>query len=293
MVSTMNLTTQQQLSVIEHAPCYHDHRAEIEAAIRCKDFPHKSRISRLYQTYLRKIGPNEFECLKCNKPFRFHVGDVENPKANGTSRPCSPKPASKPKSQNVPMKQPLHQLEADQLDADPLEGIITPDCRMFFQSVFCSGSSFRAIVRMDLRTKAHYLADIGYRSFHLEPIQKDLLEFRHRVALGTADDKLMRELTNEQYCSKFIRDSMVSVHKEWNVGELSEQLREAYSKELRNKPQWEEELTGEQAIAFIHQLNGKTVAISALRKMAERKPNLKVPKRNDLYFRDSLVQHYG
>jgi len=99
MMSTKQ-TPKQQLSTIELLPCYHEHEAEIEAAIKRREFPYPSRISRLYKEYIRKTGPNEFECLKCDKPFEFDDQPVEQSKANSTSRPRnkSRKPASRTKA---------------------------------------------------------------------------------------------------------------------------------------------------------------------------------------------------
>jgi len=307
--TTDTKTTEQKLHILKHAPCDCVHMAEIKLAVDHGNAKLlKMAVDIQYDKYIREIGPDEFECVgqldrRCGEKFKVDVGDIENPvgKSKKSKRATAKKPAKKSKSVAVksepkPKRNPEPQSYKDhirQLDADPLEGIINADCRLFFQSVFCPGSGFRAIARMGLQSKEQYLADIGNRSFHLAPIQKDLLEFRRRLALGTADEKFIDELTSEPHCSKFVRDTMVSVHKDWNVSELSDQLREAYSKELRNKPQWGEQLTGEQSLELIYQLKGRVVTIAALRKMAERKPNLKVPKRKDLYFRDSIVEHYG
>jgi len=193
---------------------------------------------------------NEIECV-CGKTFmcpeRLYKPQTPKAKKRLTQKPAAVpvkkpvKKAANSKSKPRPKSTPVAKLNPEpqsykdyirQLDADPLEGIINADCRRFFLSIFKPRSCFRGVISNNPRSREHCLADFGRCIFYLEPIQKDQLEFRRCLDRGTADEKLIDELTSKTHCSKFIRDTESNIHKAWNAQELSIQLAGAYSKEI-------------------------------------------------------------
>ena len=72
----MYLTAEKKLSVIEAAPCFCVNTDKIDAAWARNDAnEYKAAVEKVFKKYIRKAGPNSFQCRKCDQPFHFYVGD--------------------------------------------------------------------------------------------------------------------------------------------------------------------------------------------------------------------------